>query len=386
MLGFTRRNLEYVRTRLDDDGDGWPQGNGNVERPGMGEEKLDNAIYLIRGLYDYADMARSAGQNRRADEAEDHANTLVDRFEAEWWIESEQQYADSLLGDDNEKVNQKHWIGVDPMEVELFVDGEFQPGLASSANGSRALATRENNCYSGERPGNRGMFHTGCGGGPTGAGEFNIFSLNSGVMAVGEGNYGRLGAEQQRRYTDANAETQFGQPATAGTADEQPGAMPEIMPSNVPDGAVGTQPNIDRCWTCRSMFMQAWGHYGTAWPVVHQQLGVRPHMGRDRLEVVPQVPDGQASVEGANIRLGDGSADVFASRGGKRYATTTDTSDADVDTFRTGHTLPAGATVASVVIDGEATDDYETRATNRGLEVWVETGAGGRHTLVVTAA
>ena len=32
------RNLEYVRTQLDEDGDGWPEGNGNVERPGMGEE------------------------------------------------------------------------------------------------------------------------------------------------------------------------------------------------------------------------------------------------------------------------------------------------------------------------------------------------------------
>ena len=64
MLDFTRRGLEYVRTRLDADGDGWPEGNGNVERPGMGDEKLDNAVYYIRGLYDYADMARSAGQAR----------------------------------------------------------------------------------------------------------------------------------------------------------------------------------------------------------------------------------------------------------------------------------------------------------------------------------
>ena len=69
MLDFTWRNLEYVRTRLDDDGDGWPEGIGNVERPGMGEEKLDNAVYYIRGLYDYADMARSAGQTAEADAA-----------------------------------------------------------------------------------------------------------------------------------------------------------------------------------------------------------------------------------------------------------------------------------------------------------------------------
>jgi hypothetical protein len=388
MLDFMWRGLEYVRTKLDDDGDGWPQGNGNVEREGMGPEKLDNAVYYIRGLYDFADMARSAGQATRAAAAEARADELASRFEETWWIEDDQQYADSLLGDTNEKVNQKHWIGVVPMEAELFRDGEFEPGLASTDHGSRALATREDKCYSGERPGNRGLFHTGCGGGPQRAGEFAIFSLNSGIQAVGEGNYGRLGPGQQRRYNDANAETQFSEPATGGTPDEQPGAMPEIMPSvppvDAPEGSAGTPPNIDRCWTCRSMFMQAWGHYGTAWAVVHQQLGVRPHLGHDRLEVVPQVPEGQPSVQGEDIRLGRGAADVLASRDDKRYTTTTDTSEAPVTTFRIGHTLPRGSTVASVELDG-ATVGYESRETNRGLEVWVEADPAVRHTLVVTA-
>jgi hypothetical protein len=388
MLDFTWRNLEYVRTQLDEDHDGWPEGNGNVERPGMGEEKLDNAVYYIRGLYDYADMARSAGQTTEADDAEAIADELVDRFDATWWIEAEAQYGDSL-GENNEPINQKHWIGVDPMEVELFVDGEFVPGLAPFAHGNAALATREDDCYSGERPGNRGLFHTGCGGGPEGKGEFAIFSLGTGIQAVGEGNYGRLGPERQSRYTDAAAETQFSQPATDDTPDEQPGAMPEIFPSepapDAPPGSAGTPPNIDRCWTCRSMFMQSWGHYGTAWSVVHQHLGVRPHLGRDWLEVVPQVPEGQSSVQGQDIRLGDGSADALASHDGKRYTTTTDTSDAPVTTFRIGHTLPRGSTVDSVELDGTAVTDYETRETNRGLEVWVAADPAVRHTFVVTA-
>jgi hypothetical protein len=387
MLDFTRRNLDYVRDHLDEDGDGWPEGNGNVERPGMGAEKLDNAVYYIRGLYDYADMARSAGQTAAADAAAARADELVSRFDSTWWIEADQQYGDSL-DENNVPINQKHWIGVDPMEVELYVDGEFVPGLAEYAHGAAALATRETNCYSGERPGNRGLFHTGCGGGPTGAGEFAIFSLNSGVQAVGEGNYGRLGGEQQQRYADANAETQFSEPATGGTPDEQPGAMPEIMPSEPAPGApatsAGTPPNIDRCWTCRSMFMQAWGHYGPAWAVVHQQLGVRPSLGRGFLEVVPQVPDGQPRVEGSNIRLGDGSVDVLAAYDGDSYRTTTDTSAATLQEFRIGHTLPRGSSVAFVELDGQAVS-YTTRETNRGLEVWAAADSGGRHTLVVTA-
>ena len=53
------------------------------------------------------------------------------------------------------------------------------------------------------------------------------------------------------------------------------------------------------------MFVQAWGHYGTVWPVVHQQLGVRPDMGRDALEVVPQLPS-NAPIAGRDIRIGEG--------------------------------------------------------------------------------
>jgi hypothetical protein len=384
MLDFARRNLEYVRTNLDADGDGWPEGNGNVERDGMGAEKLDNAVYYIRGLYDYADMARSAGQTANADAAEARADDLRERFDATWWIDADQQYGDSLDAN-NEPINQKHWIGVNPMEVELLIDGEVVPGLGTFEHGSAALATRENSCYSGERPGNRGLFHTGCGGGPTGAGEFAIFSLGTGVQAVGEGNYGRLGVDEQRRYTDANAETQFSEPATGGTPDEQPGAMPEIFPSFAPDGTVVNPPNIDRCWTCRSMFMQAWGHYGTAWPVIHQQLGVRPQLGHDRLDVIPQVPDGQPSVQGEDIRLGRGSADVLAAHDGSRYTTVVDTDGVRLGDFRIGHTLPRDATVGSVVLDGRAVEDYATRATNRGLEVSVSAAPGRRHTLVVTA-
>ena len=64
MYDFAVRNLRYVADRLDADNDGWPEGLGNVERTGMGPEKLDNAVYFIRGLYDLADMARV--QARRA--------------------------------------------------------------------------------------------------------------------------------------------------------------------------------------------------------------------------------------------------------------------------------------------------------------------------------
>jgi hypothetical protein len=384
MYDFAKRNLQVVDRRLDVDHDGWPEGSGNVERTGMGPEKLDNGVYYVRSLYDLADMARSKGDDKTASWAEKLAGKLRKQFEGTWWDATVGQYADSLTDPGNVQSFQKHWIGQVPMEAELTTGDEVTPGIASRDHGTTGLAGRENSCFSGDRPGSRGLFHTGCGGGPEGKGEFSIFSLTTSIQAVGEGNYGRLGAGQQRRYTTANAETMFSEPATNGTPDEQPGAMPEIFPSGFNgDLSTGFTPNITRCWTCRSMFMQAWGNYGTAWSVIHQQLGVRPFLNKGSLEIVPQVP-GSSPIAGDNIRLGDdGKVAVKASHSGSTWKTTV---DARMPVKLTvGATLPADAHVGDVRLDGKTVDKYAKRLTNRGLEITVIAAPGAPHTVTVHA-
>jgi hypothetical protein len=387
MYDFSKRNLRYVVDKLDDDGDGWPEGSGNVERGGMGVEKLDNSVYLIRGLYDLADMARSKHDGATYAWAKNLARRLHRRFEGTWWMPEVPQHADSIddipVGGPNNQQQDQHWIGVTPMEAELTLRGSAVPGLTTFDHGTEALDLRETACFSGSRPYNLGLFHTGCTGGPEGKGERVIFGLNTAIQAVGEGNYGRLGPGQQQRYTDAEAEPMFGEPYTGGTPDEQPGALPEILPSPDFDNPGPLDANIERCWSCRAMFMQAWGHYGTAWPVVHQQLGVRPDLGRGRLAVVPQLPS-SSPIAGDDIRLGGGAIDVSAGRTGDAYRTTVDTGDAPVDRLSIGHTLPRGSHVRSVMLDGKR-HGYRKRLTNRGLEVTVKTRPG-QHTLVVTSS
>jgi hypothetical protein len=264
------------------------------------------------------------------------------------------------------------------MEAELTVDGRPVPGLTTFGHGTRSLALHETPCFSGVRPLNRGLFHTGCGGGPTGQGEATIFGLNTAIQSVGEGNYGRLA--QQRGYTEANIEPLFSEPATGGTPDEQPGALPEILPSP----AFGK--NIDRCWTCRAMFMQAWGHYATAWPVVHQHLGVRPDLGRGGLTVVPEVPPHEERIAGRNIRLGEGAVDVVAADNGRRHRTVVETG-LGLGDLTLGHTVPRDAQVTQVLLDGNEVRRPILWETNRGLEVLAEVPGGGRgrHVLVVVA-
>ncbi|MEV0490507.1 hypothetical protein [Streptomyces atratus] len=383
LYDFTVRNMKFIYRTLDKDGDGWPEGLGNVERAGMGEEKLDNAVYTARGLRDLADMARSKHDSATAAWATERAEELERRFEKTWWAGGDtDQYGDSLNDADNSPIVQRHWIGVTPMDAEMVRPGRPTLPLASSEHGRAALEKRQEDCYSGEF----GLYHTGTG--PTSAeggnkgpscdsavsavqSERAIYSLNTAIMAVAEGNYGRLGRDEQQRYTTANARIQLDPSAW-----EMPGAMPEIAPS--PDAPA----NIERPLTERSMALQAWGAYGVLWPVVHQQLGVSPDLGRGRLSVVPQVPSGQERIAGSNIRLANGSVDVRAQHAGKTF-TTEVARDLDAE-LSIGHVVPKGSRIGSVTLDGHPVA-YRTVTTPRGQEVIVSAPSGeGPTTLVVT--
>jgi hypothetical protein len=374
MYDFSVRNLQYVYRELDKDGDGWLEGLANVERSGMGVEKLDSTVYLARGLRDLADLAASKKDTAVQQWATTRANDLESRFEALWWVPQAMGYADSVddpanPANDNTPIFQRHWIGVTPMEAVLNRPGQPDSPLASAEHAAIALDQRETPCYTGEF----GLFHTGTG--PTSAAGGNrgdacdpivstvqseraMFGLNTSIMAVAEGNYGRLGKKQQQVYTTGNARIQLDP-----TVWETPGAMPEIAPS--PDSPA----NIGRPFYDRSMSLQAWGAYGILWPVVHQQLGVDPDLGHGKVAVIPQLPEGQQKVAGSNIRVGLGSLDVSARLADKELRT-------DVKVKRVGAkvtigaVLPTGAQVKSVTLDGRSAS-YQLVTTTRGVEVQV---------------
>ena len=373
MYDFSVRAIKYA-VALDADGDGWPEGSGNVERPGMGQEKLDVAVYTIRGLADVADMAASKGDTATASWASAQAAARERAFEDTFWYGGDAHgYADSLADPGNVKVFQRHWIGLTPLEAELPTGP-----LASAAHAADTLAQRERDCYNGDF----GLFHTGTGPtsdpggnkGPscdsvvsTAPADRETFSLNTAIAAVAEGNYGRLA--QQRFYTTGNARIQLDP-----TVWELPGAMPEIAPS--PD--FGS--NMSHDFLSRSSVLQAWGTYGVLWPVVHQQLGVAPDLGRGRLSVVPQLPPGQQRIAGSDIRIGAGSVAVTATRSGNVLRT-----DVRLDlscALTIGAVLPAGTTARSVQLDGHGVG-FQLVATDRGTEVRVSAGTGGNHTLTI---
>lgn len=380
LYDFTVRNLRYADANLDTDGDGWLEGLGNVERSGMGVEKLDSTAYYIRGLLDLADMASSKGDTTTASWATNRAAVLRAQFEQVWWAGGDANgYSESIddpadPANDNRPVFQRHWTGVTPMEIEL-PDGT---PLASPSHGPVALSQREKPCYTGEF----GLYHTGSG--PTSAPEGNpgpscdsvvstvksersTYSLNTAVMAVAEGNFGRLGP--QSVYTTGNARIQL-DPSVW----ETPGAMPEVAPS--PDFVA----NIDRPFYDRSMSLQAWGTYGTLWPVVHQWLGVSPSLGTGALSVVPQLPPGQKSVSGKHIRLGNqGTVDVTATAKGNTLTTSVRLNHLTV-TVTVGAVLPEGKQPTKVTYNGKPVE-YTTVETTRGTEIRASVSGSGSLTV-----
>jgi hypothetical protein len=131
------------------------------------------------------------------------------------------------------------------------------------------------------------------------------------------------------------------------------------------------------------MFMQAWSSYGVQWPVINNYLGIRPDVPDDALSVIADVPASWPGLSVSNLRVGDGTMSATASHAGKTYTTTADAPAGWELTL--GHTVPAGATVVSVDLDGAAVP-WSVNDTTRGREVHVTTTTGGPHTVVVTIA
>ena len=109
---------------------------------------------------------------------------------------------------------------------------------------------------------------------------------------------------------------------------------------------------------------------------MHQQLGVRPDLGRGELEIVPQLPS-DAPIAGERIRLGNGVLElVRARREARRYITTVAVGSAPVERLLLGHTLSRGSRVEKVLLDGSRVG-HRKRLPNRGLEVTARAPASG---------
>ena len=391
MLDFTWRDLEYVRYEARRGRRRLARGQRQRRAPGHGRgEARQHRLLHPRPVRLRRHGAVGRPERPRRTQPRRAPTSLAARFEDEWWIEADQQYADSL---DERRRRQGQPEALDrrrpdggralPRRRVRARAGRLRARLArrsprarttATAASGRATAACSTPAAAAARPGRRvrdllaQQRHPGRRRG----------QLRPPRRGAAAALHGRQRGDPVLRARDRRH---------AGRAAGRDAGDHAVQPAPGAPASRGTPPNIDRCWTCRSMFMQAWGHYGTAWAAVHQQLGVRPQLGHDWLEVVPQVPTGQPSVEGENIRLGDGAADVLRRPRGQPLH------DHDGHARRGDPAVSGSATRCRAARRSRRSSwtarrstDYESRETNRGLEVRVaRERRTGSHTLVVIA-
>ncbi len=358
LYDFVVEGLTYITSVLDSDGDGWSEGLGAIERPGMGAEPLDVAAYTLQALRALERMASSKKDLKTSSWAKNQGDHLESSFDRAWWLAQENLYADSQCNQEQdhsrsvctqagERLQQRHWISAIPMET----------AVAPPDRAIAALDRLESQTFTGKT----GLYHTGKGGGRDGQGELKVWTLPNAVMAVAEANYGRV--DQALQYVKA----------IASQLDlEMPGALPEILPS--------PQYHPFAPFSERGMFMQAWSSYGIQWPVIHHFLGIVPNVPDKTLSVIPQIPTTWPSLSVQNLRIGEGTIAVSARKKGKQYITTVEASS-DWD-LSIGQVLPQAGTIASVTLDGRSLP-YQVTQSLRGRQVTVKTTAQKVHILAI---
>ena len=341
---FIAAGEHYLASLATGPGHLWPVGDGIVENPSLGGEALDVASETIQALGALHDMAVAMNDSSTAAWAAQRENAMLKAF-GQWWIKSQNLYADSMCAAASsaagssctaagQQLQQRWWTSVAPMEQDI----------APVSNADAALGQLETPTFTGSC----GLFVDGVGG-PSGTGGQTCYLVNTGALAVGEANYGRL----------PQAVTDMDKIASQLTV-EMPGALPEL--------AASAQYNPFEALTSRANVMQAWSGYGLLWTVVNDLLGVTPDAPARSVAVVPDVPSSWPSMSVGNLHVGTSTLGETASRHGAAYRT--EVTGAQGLALTIGTVLAAGATVHSVTLNG-AHVAYQLVTTHRGTAVEV---------------
>ena len=222
LYDFSVRNLKYIVATLDEDGDGWPEGLGNVERPGMGPEKLDNTVYFIRGLYDLADMADAKRDRATERWASELADQLRARFDPQWWDAAEPAVRRLAQRDQRadpaEALDRRHADGgrADRRRRRRARPRAGRPRRRRAGRARDAVLQR------------RRRRSTPASSTPAAAAARRAPASRSSSRSTPRSRPSARATTAarrgQQRYTDANAVPMF-------EPDEQPGALPEVLPS-----------------------------------------------------------------------------------------------------------------------------------------------------------
>lgn len=314
-----KKGIKWLKDN-DTDGNGYPNGHGLMEIPGLDKEMIDVAAYTLQAYSSAAEMAKALDDNELAADYQKSADELKVKINKEWWNESVGSFGDfrgtvaeakpilrgAIIRADTLK---KPWVVAELKVLQNQIDSypadgqipyviyrnwvvntPLETGVADFEKGQRALETAKKyeNAF--------GVFVTGIDRTEepdstilksrkktfsyTGA----VMTIPTGVQAVAASKYGK--PEDALRYiTMLHRSFSYA----------LPGSMYEVSPDF-------------------GMVVQAWNNYGVDVPVITSFFGITPKAYENSIYISPSMPADWniASIE--NVRVGKNSISLAISR------------------------------------------------------------------------
>jgi len=89
-----KKGIAWLVDEMDSDGNGYPNGNGMMEIPGLDTEMVDVAVYTQQALASAATLASIVGDSVLAKQYQKSADELKTKINTEWWNEQDQSFGD----------------------------------------------------------------------------------------------------------------------------------------------------------------------------------------------------------------------------------------------------------------------------------------------------
>ena len=315
-----KKGINWLLHEKDPDGNGYPNGSGMMEIPGLDSEMIDVAVYTQQALASAAELARSLGELTTASEYKKLADDLKVKINKEWWQPRDHSFGDfrgtvteakpildaALIRSDTLgkpwavaelKATQKQLKALSATERvphviyhNWVVNTPMETGIADAEKGGAALvkAKTYENAF--------GAFVTGIDRTEepdsvvlksrkkifsyTGA----VMTLPTGVLAVGAARYGK--PEDALHYIEK---------LNQSFSYALPGSMYEVSPDF-------------------GMMTQAWNIYGVAVPIIQHFFGIQPKAYEKTIFLSPHLPELWKEVSLDNVRVGDNALSLVISQ------------------------------------------------------------------------
>lgn len=315
-----KKGITWLTDEMDPDKNGYPNGNGMMEIPGLDSEMIDVAVYTQQALGAAAGMALVVGDTIAASDYQQQADALKIKINKEWWNVQDQSFGDfrgtvgeampileaalvraDTLGKpwavaelNTTKKNMKKYGSDQHVSHVVYhnwvVNTPMETGVADFDKGRAALNTARK--Y--ENP--FGVYVTGIDRTEepdsvvlksrkktfsyTGA----VMTLPTGVQAVASARYGT--PEETLGYLNKLQQS---------FSYALPGSMYEVSPDF-------------------GMVTQAWNIYGVAVPIINYFFGILPKAYEKTIYISPRMPASWNEVSIENVKVGNNSIGLIVNQ------------------------------------------------------------------------